>query len=78
MLDNFSSKNFGKSENEFLDRMTAAISIGRRGRASHSERTDGFAIFLASLAGDSNAKKIVDERSISFYKILENEEKARI
>jgi TP901 family phage tail tape measure protein len=70
MLENVKNKEFGKREIRLLDEISAATSVNRRGRASNAENVDGYAMVLSSLSGNKNAKRLVDERTKSYYKIM--------
>jgi TP901 family phage tail tape measure protein len=63
MLKNVQDKKFGSSETQLLDEIGAAVSIGRRGNVSQVESVDGFAMVLASLSGNKNAKRILNEKT---------------
>jgi TP901 family phage tail tape measure protein len=81
MLENVKNKEFGKREIKLLDEISASISVNRRGRASHAENVDGYAMVLSSLSGNKNAKKLVAERTKNYYKImadLRRKEQARL
>jgi hypothetical protein len=70
MLENVKNKEFGKREIRLLDEISAATSVNRRGRASLTENVDGYAMVLSSLSGNKNAKRLVDERTKNYYKIM--------
>jgi TP901 family phage tail tape measure protein len=78
MLKNVQDKKFGPLETKLLDDIGAAVSIGRRGNVVAEESVDGFAMVLASLSGNKNAQRIINEKTNILKKTFEKEkEKAR-
>jgi hypothetical protein len=71
MLDNFKNNKLGQEEYTFLDDISAAVSINSKGVDPGVEKTDGFAMVLAALSGDKNAKKIIEYKRKKFYDLVE-------
>jgi hypothetical protein len=71
MLDNFKNNKLGQEEYTFLDDISASVSINSKGIDPGVEKTDGFAMVLAALSGDKNAKKIIEYKRKKFYDLVE-------
>jgi hypothetical protein len=81
MLKNINNREFNEPEIQLLDNIAASISVGRRGNpVKGNENVDGFAMVLSALSGNESAKRLVDERTRNYHKIMQakkNEEAKR-
>jgi hypothetical protein len=83
LLDNFTEaihgsglQTLGIEEKHFLDRMGASIGIDNDGTMLQKENTDGYAMFLASLTGDKEAKDLITFKQNRLYaSLVENKQK---
>ena len=71
MLKNIQNREFNEPEIQLLDNIAASISVNRRGREQANENVDGFAMVLSALSGNEGAKKLVDERTRNYHKIMQ-------
>jgi TP901 family phage tail tape measure protein len=71
MLKNIQNREFNEPEIQLLDNIAASISVNRRGREQANENVDGFAMVLSALSGNESAKKLVDERTRNYHKIMQ-------
>jgi hypothetical protein len=77
LLDNFKSKNIGPEENDFLDAMLAAVSVGPDGSKLSEEDLTGFETLISALTGETDAARILDKQKEDLYKIVDKEEALR-
>ena len=75
LLDNFlkhkeTGVGIGSPEIEFLDQLKASVAINSKGENASLIQTEGFAMMLASLAGDKNAQSIVKSKTKIYKDII--------
>jgi TP901 family phage tail tape measure protein len=75
LLDNFlkhkeTGVGIGSPEIEFLDQLKASVSINSKGENAALIQTEGFAMMLASLAGNKNAQSIVNAKTKIYKDII--------
>jgi hypothetical protein len=78
MLNNIKNKKYGAEEYDLLDSMAASYHFNPKGEYDFRspDNTSGFATLLSSLAGNKDAKNIVDNNKISLYKSIEDSNNA--
>jgi hypothetical protein len=69
ILTNIESQEYGDEELLLLDEIAASVAIDEQGQFAHYAQTEGFALILAALSGNQEARDKVDSKLEAYYKL---------
>lgn len=75
MLDNITEKTYTADEIGLIDDISAAVAIDSSGRIASQDQTEGFALVISALAGNEQARELIDKKRDQYYEHIESMKK---